>query len=79
MIALLIEKLALSPLPGRLREGSSALDAELRCECNALRYVLVWLLHGAAFTNSYQGLLQYLGWTALSQYLRPLVKAFGNW
>jgi FdhE protein len=24
-------------------------------------------------------LLRYLGWLALSQYLRPVVKAFGNW
>lgn len=79
MIGLLVEKLASSPSPSRLREESRVLDVELRCESNALRYVLAWLLHGPAFMCSHQGLLQYLGWTALSQYLRPLVVSFGDW
>jgi FdhE protein len=79
MITLLIEKLATSSLPKRLAEESKALDAELRHEKNALRQVLVWLICDVAFPCSYPGLLRYLGWLALSQYLRPVVEAFGKW
>lgn len=79
MIASLIEKLASSSLPGGLAEESKALDAELCHERNALRHALAWLICDVAFPCSYPGLLRYLGWIALSQYLRPLVKAFGNW
>ena len=77
MIASLIEKLASSSLPGGLAEESKALDAELCHERNALRHALAWLICDVAFPCSYPGLLRYLGWIALSQYLRPLVQ--GIW
>src|SRR6476619_5931642 len=79
MITLLVEKLAASSLPGRLAEESKTLDAELCHEKNSLRHALGWLICDVAFPCSYPGLLRYLGWIALSQYLRPLVEAFGIW
>ncbi|HSK44927.1 MAG TPA: formate dehydrogenase accessory protein FdhE, partial [Candidatus Binatia bacterium] len=79
MIALLVEKMASISLPSRLAEQSKALDAELCHERNTLRQAIVWLVCDVAFPCSYPGLLRYLGWTALSQYLRPLVEAFGKW
>lgn len=79
MIALLVEKLASSSLPGRLAEESKALHAELCEERNTLRQALAWLICDVAFPCSHPGLLRYLGWKVLSRYLRPLVEAFGNW
>src|ERR1700757_4628557 len=79
MITLLVEKLAAASLPSQLAEESKALDAELCHEKSALRRALVWLICDVTFPCSYPGLLRYLGWTALSQYLHPAVEAFGNW
>jgi FdhE protein len=79
-IAALVGKLVSKPLPGKLPEQTRKLDTELRSHPDAPRQVVRWLL-GAddAFTAAYAGLLRYVGWSALSRYLRPLTDAFGSW
>ncbi len=79
IIALLLERLASTSLPHPLAEQISTLDAEMRHDPDAPGEAMAGLLDDASLTSAYPGLLRYLGWRALSQYLRPLVAAFGNW
>jgi FdhE protein len=75
-VAALLEELASKSLPGPLAEETRVLNAELRQDSDAPRRAVAWLLAGDSFAPRYPGLLQYLGWTVLSRYLRPVVRAF---
>jgi FdhE protein len=78
-IALLIEKLAIGPSSDSFAEDSKTLHTELSGARNAPSLAVGWLLHDAPFSTSVPGFLRYIGWTALSRYLDPVVHAFGKW
>jgi len=75
----LTENLAVRSLPARLSEQIQVLDSEIRSHSEAPPGAVAWLLDGASFAPRHPGLLQYLGWTVLSRYLKPVVLAFKNW
>jgi FdhE protein len=77
--ALLVERLALSSLPGSLGVDSETLNAELRCAPNAAHLAIGSLLYHLGSATSVPGFLYYTGWKALSRYLGPLIQAFGKW
>ena len=79
MVRSLVERLASSNLPGNVTEEARTLKAELDRELYAQRCVTAWLFDDAIFTSACPGLLRYVGWSALSRYLRPLVDTFGRW
>jgi FdhE protein len=79
VIASLPEKLVSKSLQGNLAEESRALDAELHHDPDAPRRAVAWLLANDLFAPTYPGLLQYLGWTVLARYLRPIMRAFEGW
>ena len=56
------------------REGIPLLQSS-----DAPRLIAAWLLGEETFDPPSPGLLRYLGWTATSRYLSPLVDAFGRW
>ena len=74
----LVESVAHS-VDGPLRSEAAALGAELSARPDAHRLVAAWLLGEETFAPPSPGLLRYLGWTATSRYLAPLVDAFGRW
>jgi FdhE protein len=78
-VAALLEKLASKSLPGGLAEETRALHAELDHDPDAPRRSVAWLLDSDTFAPTYPGLLQYLSWTVLARYLRPIVRAFESW
>ncbi len=78
-VVLLIQKLTLAPLPGKLAHETSALDSELRGAPDAPRRAVTWLLDRDVYASACPGLLRYLGWTAMARYLRPVVDAFAGW
>jgi FdhE protein len=75
----LVGSLAAKPLPEKLVAECRALDNQLRCDMNAPRHAIAWLLDDEVFKPAHPGLTRYLGWTALARYLRPLVDAFSSW
>ncbi|HEY1252697.1 MAG TPA: formate dehydrogenase accessory protein FdhE [Thermoanaerobaculia bacterium] len=75
----LVRELASDPEAGRVGEDARALDAELRREPEAVRRVAAWLLGDDSLAVSSAGLLRYLGWTAASRCLAPVVAAFERW
>ena len=79
MVRKLVKELASSSLPGNVAEEARILEGELCCEADSPRCVADWLLDENVFTSGCPGLLRYLGWTALSRYLRPVTEAFSNW
>ena len=78
-LALLVEALALKPLPGGLAEDNRALEAQLHSDRDSPRRALAWLLDHGSFIPTNPGLLRYLGWSVLARYLRPVVDAFSVW
>lgn len=78
-VAALLEELGSKTLPGTLAEEARALNAELHRDPDAPRRAVGWLLDGDSFAPTSPGLLQYLGWTVLARYLRPIVAAFESW
>ena len=78
MTASLVERVADS-MDGALRAEAAALAAALHARPDAPSLVAVWLLGEETFDPPSPGLLRYLGWTATSRYLAPLVDAFGRW
>jgi FdhE protein len=78
MTASLVGRVADS-VDGSIRLEAAALAAELRARPDAPRLVAAWLLGEETFDPAFAGLLRFLGWTATSQYLAPLVDAFGRW
>ena len=79
MARALLESLASGPSTGRLAEETRALATELRHEPQAARRIADFLLGDEALTPPFPGLLRYLGWTAMAQFLRPVVRAFDGW
>jgi FdhE protein len=78
MIRSKVEQLAASPLP-EMADETPILAAELRTELAAPGRVIAWLLDDDPYASRSPGLLRYIGWTTLSQYLRPLVDEFAKW
>ncbi|HTY41198.1 MAG TPA: formate dehydrogenase accessory protein FdhE [Thermoanaerobaculia bacterium] len=75
----LVEKLSLDPTHGGPMAHLPLLAEHLRGDPEAPRRVGDWLLGDEAFAPPSPGLLRYLGWTAASRYLAPLVTAFDAW
>ena len=75
----LVESLTPKLLPEKLARECRVLDAQLRNEMNAAHRTISWLLDSEVFKPAHPGLTRYLGWTALTLYLRPLVDAFSSW
>jgi FdhE protein len=78
MIRSKVERLTASPMP-QIADEIRNVGAELRGELAAPNRVVAWLLGDDPFASQSPGLLRYAGWTALSQYLRPLVEEFAKW
>jgi len=78
-VVLLTQKLTSAPLPGNLTQAISALDSELRCDPQAPRRAIAWLLKKDVSATACPGLLRYFGWTVLARYLRAVVDAFAGW
>ena len=79
MAGVLIERLASGTSLGRLAAEIHALDTELRRETWGSRRIAEFLLGDETLTPPSPGLLRYLGWTATSRFLRPVVNAFDGW
>jgi FdhE protein len=79
VVVSLVEKLTSVPLPERTARECRDLNAQMHAGQDAPHRAIGWLLGDDVFTPAHPGLLRYLGWTALAQYLRPIVKAFTNW
>jgi FdhE protein len=75
----LAERVGADPADEDMAEEASDLADALRGRPGADRLVADWLLGDAELDTSAPGLLRYLGWTAMSRYLAPLVRAFGEW
>ena len=78
MVVLLVESLGSKPLPEPLAEETRVLSAQLCSEFDAPQRTLAWLLAKDDFVPAHPGLLRYLGWTALTRYLGPLVDAYSR-
>jgi FdhE protein len=78
-VVLLLQKLTLASLPGKLAQETRALDSELRADPDAPRRAVAWLLDRDLYASACPGLLRYFGWTALARHLRPVVDAFAGW
>ena len=78
MIRSNVERLTASPLP-QIANEIRIVEGELRGDLAAPDRVVAWLLDEDPFPSRSPGLLRYIGWTALSQYLRPLVDEFAKW
>lgn len=79
ILVLLVESLTSKPLPEKLAAECRVSISQLRGETNAPRRAIAWLLDNDVFTPAHPGLIRYLGWTALSRHLRPIVDAFSSW
>lgn len=79
ILVLLVESLTSKPLPEKLMAECRVSSAQLHGEINAPRRAVAWLLDNEDFNPAHPGLVRYLGWTAMSLYLRPLVDAFSSW
>jgi FdhE protein len=75
----LVGKLASASLPGKVAQETRTLDLELRCDPDAPRLSVAWLLDKDIYASAYPGLLRYFGWTVLARHLRQVVKAFAGW
>lgn len=78
-LACLAASLTTKPLPGTLAWEARTLNAELNGDSESPRRAIEWLLVRDGCPSTHPGLLQYLGWTVLERYLRPLVAAFAAW
>jgi len=78
MTVSLVERVASDFVDGPLGPEAAGLAAELRGRPDAPRLVAAWLLGEETLAPPSPGLLRYLGWTATSRYLAPLVDAFGR-
>ena len=74
----LVGRVAANTIDGKFVSEAAALAAELHARPDSPSLVAAWLLD-ETFEPPFPGLLRYLGWTATSRYLSPLVDAFGRW
>lgn len=72
----LLRLLSCAPLPGQLKQKSMELHADFQ---QGPPQLVAWLLGNGDCPCSHPGLLRHVGWTALAQYLQPLVGAFEGW
>ena len=79
MVQSLVARLASDAAGGKLASEASALDGELSARPDAPGLVMEWLLGEEHLDPPSPGLLRYLGWTAASRYLFPVVASFGRW
>jgi FdhE protein len=79
MVSALATRLASEPLTPALAAEARALGEQLRSEPGSPQRAVSWLLGDETFVPSAPGLLRYLGWTALTLYLRPVAEAFAAW
>jgi FdhE protein len=79
MTVALVRKLSVSSLAGTPANDLRELSHELSRELDASRRVVDALLGDETFATTAPGLLRYLGWTAMTRYLRPVVAAFESW
>ena len=77
MAAELLATLAAST--GTLAAEARALENELRSEPQVARRIAGFLLGDDTPASSSSGLLRYVGWTAMTRFLRPVVTAFDSW
>jgi FdhE protein len=77
--AALIERLALARWSERLAAETRALHAELQREPHAARRIVDFLLGDESAAPPFPGLLRYLGWTAMTRFIGPVVLAFNSW
>jgi FdhE protein len=77
MIRSKVERLTASPMP-QMADEIRIVKAELRGELAAPNRVVAHLLDHP-FSSQSLGLLRYIGWTVLSEYLCPLVEEFAKW
>jgi FdhE protein len=77
--AALIERLALAWSSERLAAETRALHAELQREPHAARRIVDFLLGDESAALPFPGLLRYLGWTAMTRFIGPVVLAFNSW
>ena len=79
MAAALLAKLVAAS-PGTVAAEARALDAELRSRSRRSR-AASWTFCWATTRSrpSSPGLLRYVGWTAMTRFLRPVVNAFDSW
>jgi FdhE protein len=78
-IASLVKTLASKRLPAKLNSATSDVMADLKGDMSFPHRVVAWLIEKDAFVPRHPGLIQYLGWTVMSRYLKKLVRAFGEW
>ena len=79
MTRLLVERLASKPLPEKLTRQLQVLQAELQSSSESSTSVIRWLFDEDLLDTSCAGLLRYLGWAVMADYLEPLVDAFDTW
>ena len=79
MAAALLASLGAGTSAGTLAAEARALEAELRREPHVSRRIAEFLLRDETLTPPFPGLLRYLGWTAMTRFLRPVLKAFDGW
>ena len=77
MAAALLRGVAASS--GNVAVEARALDAEMQSEPEVGRRIAQFLLGDDRLKPSSPGLLRYVGWTAMTRSLRPLVTAFDVW
>ena len=77
MAAALLESLLhrLEPLPPRRERSRTNCDREPQ----VARRIAGFLLGDDTLASSSPGLLRYVGWTAMTRFLRPVVNAFDSW
>ena len=79
MAAALLERLARQTSPGTLAAEAGALQTELGRDAQASRRIVDFLLGDETLSPAFPGLLRYLGWTAMTRFLRPVLQAFDGW
>jgi FdhE protein len=77
--AALIERLAVARSSGWLAAETRALHAELQREPDAARRIVDVLLGDESGGPPFDGLVRYLGWTAMRRFIGPIVLAFNGW
>lgn len=77
----IVERVSASPLPQKLAGACQELQTRFSSSRQEIVRALEWVA-GTGIENeapAHSGLIQYLGWTALSQVLAPVVESFGQW
>jgi len=72
------ERVAAAPLPAGLESPCRDLRDELR-EPEERRRAMAWVVAGAGEPSSHPGLLRFLGWTAASRALEPVIEGAERW